>query len=316
MCGYKNRVFKVWARSPRHIQTRQGGQQEEKSMNPRTVFTRALFVCAFVVSLFFNPVWAHPEDAQSASPPVIEAPDPQTLIPGRVIRIFDGDTLLIQVGQAKHRYQLIASDTPEFLPKDRTPSPYSVESRRFIEQLLLGESVYIQHDPLGLRDQSKRKSAYIFRAPDMLFVNIELIRQGYAKHNPRHSTLYTDAFEFYESKAQDLKRGIWNPKADQPDWSDSTNQLTEDPDPIADPASSTQPDTATPQTQKSPQDNNDADTTSTLPASTSPTTVYITKSGKSYHTKDCQHLTDSKRSTTRDEVDSTHQPCKTCKPDG
>ena len=237
--------------------------------------------------------------------PQVELPNPDILVLGKVIRIFDGDTLLIEVDDKKRRYQLLGSDAPEYLPKDRTPSPFSIESRRFIEQLFLGETVYIQHDPAGERDLANRRSAYIFRAPDMLFVNLELIRQGYAKLNTRHSTIYTDLFTHYQTRARSLDKGIWNPDpqampiqfAEEPAQSQGLDQTSDSSTTDSNPDQSKSTDTSTNSTNQSQQ-------------------IYITKFGSKYHLKGCPHLTNTTNPTTRSKINKSHEPCKTCKPEG
>jgi micrococcal nuclease len=235
--------------------------------------------------------------------PAIELPNPDKLTLGKVVRIFDGDTILIRVGTSQHRYQLLGVNAPEFIPSDRTPEPYALEARRFVEQLLLDEQVYIQFDPLAKRDVSNQRIAYIFRAPDMLFVNLELIRQGYAKHTTRYNSLYSESMTFYASKAKELDRGIWNPKATQLNWTpqlddpESSNRSTNRDEP-----SSEQQSPLKPAKEKN--------------AESSSSTVYITQYGKSYHLKDCHHLSESSRKADREDIKSTHKPCISCKPNG
>ncbi len=274
-------------------------------MQVNAAINRFAVLCACLLTTLPSTGYAHPEDLSTTPPPPIQTPDYSSLTLAKVIRIFDADTVLLQIGQSKHRYQLLGANAPEFQPRAKSPKPFSIESRRFIEQLLLGESVYIQLDPRADRDAINRRIAYIFRAPDMLFVNLELVRQGYAKHDPKGMSLYTDAFHYYESKAQALTRGIWNPDANlhRPTPAD---EIAEDQEPKPHEQPESKP-------QQSP-------TQKIKPAESKPitqspsTTIYITKSGSKYHTKDCPHLSASNKSTTRDTIKDTHQPCKTCKP--
>ena len=81
------------------------------------------------------------------------------------------------------------------------------DTEEFLKRLLLGEHVYLRFD-----NSSNKRYAYLFRAPDGLFVNLEMLRQGYG-------ILWTDpTFEFlelftqYESIAKVAEKGIWKPK--------------------------------------------------------------------------------------------------------
>jgi|GEM_PF-775003 len=283
----------------------QRGNTESSVLKRAALFS----ACVIVVLIMLQPpTAAQPEvhtdtkAAQRYGAPELTLPEHSQLIEGEVVRIFDGDTILIRIDGKNRRYQLIGADTPEYLPKDRTPKPFSIESMRFIEQLLLGEQVYVQHDPAGDRDSSGLLRAYVFRAPDMLFVNLELIRQGYAKFSTRHGTLYQDSFSYYEHDAKDKSRGVWdrNPRfrAELP---------VED---IDEPAQQSNPErTAEPERASRPETNTSRSTTGLA------NQIYITRSGSKYHRKDCPHLTATRQRTTRDAVEDTHTPCKTCKPD-
>lgn len=259
--------------------------------------------CSAIVLSMMSAFSIQPENASSVLPlPTIPAPDPASLIEGKVVRILDADTVLIRIQGTTKRYQLIGVDAPQYDPADRTPQHFAIESKRFIEQLLLFESVYIQFDPVSDRDPAKRLSVYIFRAPEMTLVNLELVRQGYAKHDPRFGSLYLDSFEYYHNFAKQLSRGIWDPNA-------PSHEL--EPYPVeSNPTQETQP---TPSTTSTP---TPIVTPLSTPTTDSSQTVYITKSGKSYHKEGCRYLSESSSSTTRDKVKSTHKPCKVCKPNG
>jgi micrococcal nuclease len=259
---------------------------------------RAFFSCIFLV-LTLSALALAPLKSPSRTPstlPLVEAPDPSALESGEVVRIIDGDTLLIKVADRTRRYQLLGSDAPEFNPKDRNPDLLGVRARRFIEQLLLNEQVYIQPDPHSSRDKANRLTAYLFRAPDMLFVNLELVRQGYAKSSTRNQSLYLDAFAAYETRSKELERGIWNPNP--------TAIPSGEPEVIPEESIDQSP----------PPSSVDQDNAIDGP-NTEQSSVYITKYGKKYHTKDCPHLTESQREIERDDLADTYKPCKTCKPD-
>ncbi len=268
-------------------------------MAVRALSYRGVFVCGLVslvsISLGFGPREA--QVSPFAQLPTVEKPAESELILGQVVRVLDGDTILVRIGKRTLRYQLWGVDAPEFDPKDRSPDPYSVSALRFIKQLLLDEWVYIQHDPIVHRDTSGRFVGYVFRAPDMLFVNMELVRQGYAKYDPHDGLLYMDAFEAYESRAKQLRRGIWSLEAIEIiDWSTPFDESMLIPK---------EQETALP-----------AEKSESIEAALDPdSTVYITKSGAKYHIEGCPHLTKSQRTTTRKEVEDTHKPCKTCRPD-
>jgi len=266
---------------------------------PATFLIRYFIVLCISILCFLllGAMTAQAQPEQPNTAPEIIIPNTDDMLLGQVTRVLDGDTLIIKVEDSTYLYQLLSSDAPEFVPSDRTPAPFSREAKQFIEQKLLGEIVYLQFDPQANRDSQQRRVVYLFRAPDMLFVNLELIRQGYAKYNPNRSSLHIDSFQYYAKKAIELQRGIWNPDADSVAWA---NSPSDEPEPVekeqVDDQSITQvPAFANPQ----PID---------------PNSVYITKSGKSYHKQGCSHLTSTQHPARLEDIQDTHSPCKSCKP--
>ena len=51
--------------------------------------------------------------------------------------------------------------------------------------------------------------AYLYRAPDNLLVNLEVIRQGFGLAETDYYFDQQTAFRFYESKAQADDKGLW-----------------------------------------------------------------------------------------------------------
>ena len=81
------------------------------------------------------------------------------------------------------------------------------DTEEFLKRLLLGEHVYLRFDSSG----SKRQ-AYLFRAPDGLFVNLEMLRQGYGIVWEDPTFDFLELFRQYESIAKAAEKGIWKPK--------------------------------------------------------------------------------------------------------
>ncbi|RLC67314.1 MAG: hypothetical protein DRI52_10975, partial [Chloroflexi bacterium] len=92
---------------------------------------------------------------------------------------------------------------------NQTEEKIETSSSQFIKNLLTGELVYLQYDPnLARQDENGYTVAYLYRAPDNLFINLEIIRQGYGlSASYRHK--YSDLFDFYQKKAQADGKGIW-----------------------------------------------------------------------------------------------------------
>ena len=95
--------------------------------------------------------------------------------------------------------------TPE-QPSGRVPR----EAVQFVRNLLVGEFVGLRSDPgLEERDGDGNLAAYLYRAPDGLLVNLELIRQGYGVASEQYPFEYRDSFRAYQRAAQSAGKGIW-----------------------------------------------------------------------------------------------------------
>lgn len=153
---------------------------------------------------------------------LVEAPAPSTAPAGPVGAnatidwIVDGDTIDVIVDGREERVRLTGIDTPEVARAasgDRpakTAECFADEATAFVEALLpIGTPVRLERDVVG-RDDYGRLLAYVYRAGDGVFVNYEIVRQGYAQPltippNVAHSDLFVEAARRAES--DDI--GLW-----------------------------------------------------------------------------------------------------------
>ena len=137
---------------------------------------------------------------------------PQAVEPNATVEyIVDGDTVDVVIGGDVERVRLIGIDTPETKRPDTDIECYGPEATAFIEALLpVGAAVRIERDTVN-RDDFGRLLAYVYRAADGIFVNYELVRQGYAQPltiepNTSHAALFVDASR--SAERDDL--GLWS----------------------------------------------------------------------------------------------------------
>lgn len=110
--------------------------------------------------------------------PVLSKPTFSTEYP--VAGVVDGDTITVQDDGKAVTVRLIGVDTPETIHPTKPVEPYGKEASVFLSNLLRGETVYLVDDPNRDKiDRYARRLAYVYRAPDGLFVNAEIVRQGY-----------------------------------------------------------------------------------------------------------------------------------------
>ena len=127
----------------------------------------------------------------------------------KVRRVVDGDTVEIQYKGKVTSVQLIGVDAPETVHRDKPIEPYGEEATNFMNELLLDESVYIRFEK-NKRDQYDRLLGYVYRNSDDMFINLEIIREGYGRVDTRHQPFkHEELFLAYQSRAKDIQKGLW-----------------------------------------------------------------------------------------------------------
>lgn len=129
---------------------------------------------------------------------------------GRVVEIIDGDTLVISVGGRRATTRLIGIDTPETKKPDTPVECYGPEATDFLRALVPpATSILVRRDVEG-RDHFGRILTYVFRADDGLFVNREILVQGYARALPiPPNTTFARDFADVAARARQERRGLW-----------------------------------------------------------------------------------------------------------
>ena len=127
----------------------------------------------------------------------------------RVVRVDDSYLVTLLINGAETPVRLVGIDPPLVPASDGMPAPPHA-ARHFLQNLLAGEMVYLDRDPnLAQKDEEGNLVAYIYRAPDKLQINIELIRQGYALVAEGYKFAYQQEFLSYQQKARADGKGIW-----------------------------------------------------------------------------------------------------------
>ncbi len=232
-----------------------------------------------------------PEDA----PPVVEVPKIERMKLMRVVRVIDGDTIILDLNGKEARFELLGVNAPEYIERDPTPRRHARQAWFALHTLLDDEWVYVSYDPNFRRDIAGRLTGFVFRTPDMLFVNLEIIRQGYAEHTDRKTKLFQEPLAWWEQHARESERGIWG---------DEEVQIEKPP----------KPDPVPPPVELSPEPVDPIEPTEQI-QSHSERSVYLTKSGSKYHTRDCQHYSPNCRRVPLSQARKDHQACSVCKPD-
>ena len=127
-----------------------------------------------------------------------------------VVHIDDGDTIDVEIDGRRTRVRFIGIDTPE-TKKPNTPIQcYGPEASAETAALLpIGTPVHLERDAEA-RDPYDRLLAYVYRADDGLFVNLELARRGFARAlSIAPNVAYAGDFTRAVSDATAAHQGLW-----------------------------------------------------------------------------------------------------------
>jgi len=127
-----------------------------------------------------------------------------------VVRVVDGDTVVVDVGGTEESVRLIGIDTPESVARDRPNECFGAEASERLQALLpVGTAVRLTRD-VEPRDVYDRLLAYVHRSADGLLVNAAQVAEGFAeaKHYPPN-TAYRADFEQAERAAREGGLGLW-----------------------------------------------------------------------------------------------------------
>jgi micrococcal nuclease len=168
---------------------------------------RVLFLFLAVVAAFGVAACAHSTSAGTKAGPSSSAGAGAATVE----RVVDGDTLVARIGGRRERVRFIGMDTPESVKPNTPVQCFAIEASNRTKALLpAGTAIRLVGD-VEQRDRYKRLLAYVYRVSDNLFVNLALVREGYAvpytfPPNVAHTTEFVSA----SAEARDVKRGLWS----------------------------------------------------------------------------------------------------------
>lgn len=128
-----------------------------------------------------------------------------------VVRVVDGDTLVVDLDGSQERVRLIGIDTPESVAEDRPVECYGVEASERLKELLpAGTTIRLERD-VEPRDRYDRLLAYVYRADDNLLINREQVLDGFAeaKEYPPNTALSSD-LAAAQRTARAAGAGLWS----------------------------------------------------------------------------------------------------------
>ena len=127
-----------------------------------------------------------------------------------VVRVVDGDTVVVHLPEGEETLRLVGIDTPETVKPNAPVECFGPEASARTKALLPpGTPVRLERD-LEARDRYGRLLAYVYRRPDDLFVNLSLAADGYARPlSIPPNVAYSDRFAGAVAEARRARRGLW-----------------------------------------------------------------------------------------------------------
>ena len=131
-----------------------------------------------------------------------------------MVRVVDGDTIIVDRGQGKERVRYTGVDTPESVKPDTPVEFMAKEASAANEAMVAGREVLLERD-ISDRDGYDRLLRYVWiedpgRPSGLLLVNLALVAQGFAQvvtYPP--DVRYTDAYLEAQRTARAQGLGLW-----------------------------------------------------------------------------------------------------------
>ncbi|MGD9997363.1 MAG: thermonuclease family protein [Ilumatobacteraceae bacterium] len=127
-----------------------------------------------------------------------------------VVRVVDGDTIVADFDGRRETVRLIGIDTPETVKPDSPVECFGPEASAFTKGLLPDATpIHVERD-VEARDDYGRLLGYVYLARDGMFINLEIVRQGYATllTFPPNVT-HVDDFVAAAESAERQNLGLW-----------------------------------------------------------------------------------------------------------
>jgi micrococcal nuclease len=128
----------------------------------------------------------------------------------KVVRVVDGDTVVIKFGGKYDKVRLLCVNTPESVhPDDKQNIPMGKVASRYTQKKLIGKYVDLEFEIKRLGGNYERLPAYVF--VDGQNLNLDLVRKGLSPYYTKYgkSEKYDAEFRAAEKQARKEKLNIW-----------------------------------------------------------------------------------------------------------
>lgn len=127
-----------------------------------------------------------------------------------VVRVVDGDTIVVSIEDKEVKVRLIGVDTPESVHEDESKNTAEgKEASEWTTDLLTGTQVYLEYD-VETEDKYGRTLAYVYLDDGKTMVNRLLLENGLAQiMTVQPNSKYADEFYNLQVAAREAGKGFW-----------------------------------------------------------------------------------------------------------
>jgi micrococcal nuclease len=147
------------------------------------------------------------EQRASATPPAASYTPGPGAVAAPVVRVVDGDTIVVRLDGRQQRVRYTGMNTPESVDPRRPVQCFGKEAAVRNRQLVEGKAVWLEKD-VSETDRFGRLLRYV--SVDGVLVNAALVAEGYA-HAVTYppDVRYAERFRALERGAREARRGLW-----------------------------------------------------------------------------------------------------------
>jgi micrococcal nuclease len=150
---------------------------------------------------------------EARTSPVLPVAPPGTYA---VVRVDDGDTIVIDMGGVEEKVRFIGLDTPETQDPRKPVQCYGQAASAHAKSLIGNGPVRLEADPLSTnRDRYNRLLRYVYLADGQL-VNLTMIEQGYGFAYLSFPFTKSEQFAAAQTTAREQNRGLWSSCTPEP----------------------------------------------------------------------------------------------------
>lgn len=141
-----------------------------------------------------------------------QAEDPKILQQATLIKVVDGDTIVVSVNRENEVVRILGIDTPEVDDATKTVGCLGKQATKMAKSILINNKiVFLEADPTqGDRDKYQRLLRYVWIGDGKADFGKLMIVSGYAsEYTYNLSYKHQSEYKQVEQEARSAKKGLW-----------------------------------------------------------------------------------------------------------